>query len=106
MKKNELYGFKEGEINQLASLFRKNTKIEKVVLFGSRALGNHKIGSDVDLSLFGNELNLNDILDLSIEIDTLSLPYKFDVVIFNRIEEKQLKDHIERVGIVLFERMN
>jgi hypothetical protein len=58
----------------------------------------------VDIALKGSGLKLNDIIDASIEIDKLYLPYKFDFVIYDRIKEKALAEHIERVGIVLYER--
>jgi len=48
---------------------------------------------------------LNDVLNLSLEIDELFLPYKFDLIIFDRIREKALVEHINRVGIVLFQRV-
>lgn len=104
MNNNNKCGLEHVEINQIISILGKNSKIEKVVLFGSRAKGNFQNGSDVDLSLIGNKLELNDILNASIEIDNLSLPYKFDLVIYDRIKEKALLEHINRVGITLFER--
>jgi hypothetical protein len=55
--------------------------------------------------LVGNELVLNDILDVSVGIDELTLPYKFDLVIYDRIKEVALINHINRVGIVLFDRL-
>ena len=97
-------GLEQLEINQIISILEKNSKIEKVVLFGSRAKGNFHNGSDVDLLLIGKKLELNDILNASIEIDNLSLPYKFDFVIYDRIKEEALLEHINRVGIKLFER--
>lgn len=91
-------------INEIVSILEKNPKIEKVVLFGSRAKGNFQNGSDIDLALHGTGLNVNDILNTSIEIDQLSLPYQIDFVIYDRITEKTLQEHIDRVGITLFER--
>ena len=98
------YGLENSAISQIISILESNLKIEKIVLFGSRAKGNFQNGSDVDLSLMGKELTLNDILNASIEIDELALPYKFDLIIYNRIKEKALLEHIDRVGITLFER--
>ncbi|HLN73820.1 MAG TPA: nucleotidyltransferase domain-containing protein [Prolixibacteraceae bacterium] len=98
------YGLEDAAIGQIVSILESNPKIEKIVLFGSRAKGNFQNGSDVDISLIGKELGLNDILNASIEIDELALPYKFDLVIYDRIKEKSLLDHIDRVGIILFER--
>ena len=98
------YGLTNSDVNNVISVLEKNNKIEKVVLFGSRAKGNYQDGSDVDISLIGKDLNLNDILELSLEIDNLFLPYKFDLIIHNRIKEKALLEHIKRVGITLFDR--
>lgn len=98
------YGLENFAISHIVSILERNPKIEKVILFGSRAIGNFQNGSDVDLSLIGKELELNDILNASIEIDNLALPYKFDLVIYDRIKEKALLEHIDRVGITLFER--
>ncbi|MBN2637466.1 MAG: nucleotidyltransferase domain-containing protein [Bacteroidales bacterium] len=74
------------------------------MLFGSRAKGNYNRGSDIDLTIKGDNLTLNDVLDLSIDLDDLMLPYKFDLIIYDRIKEKDLIDHILRVGIPLLKR--
>ena len=78
--------------------------MDKVILFGSRAKGTNSPGSDIDLAITGSSLNLDDLLQIHLELDALSLPYKFDVVIYDRIREKALKDHIDRRGIVLYDR--
>jgi predicted nucleotidyltransferase len=98
-----MFGLEKDIIEKIISCIKKNTKVKKAVLFGSRAKGNYRNGSDIDISLFGNELILDDILNISIEIDNLEIPYKIDLIINDRIKEKQLQDHIERVGIILFE---
>jgi predicted nucleotidyltransferase len=98
------YGLENFVISQIVTILERNPKIEKVILFGSRAKGNFQNGSDVDLSLIGKELELNDIINASIEIDNLALPYRFDFVIYDRIKEKALLEHIDRVGITLYER--
>ncbi|MCF6172138.1 MAG: nucleotidyltransferase domain-containing protein [Bacteroidales bacterium] len=105
MVENKKYGLLKSDLNNVVSILNKNKKISGVILFGSRAKGNFKEGSDVDLALKGTALNLNDIIDLSLEIDQLFLPYKFDLIIFDRIKEAALIEHINRVGIVLYERM-
>ncbi len=99
-----LYGIKESDWNRIIPVFSGNQKIEKVVLFGSRAKGNFQNGSDVDLAIFGNDLKLNDIIDVSLEIDNLLLPYKFDLINYGRIKEEALKDHISRVGIIIYKK--
>lgn len=78
--------------------------IKQIILFGSRAKGLFKEGADIDLALKGEKLNLNNIISASPELDNLLLPYKTDLVIFDRIKEQGLIDHINRVGITLFKR--
>ena len=79
-----------------------NKKISTAILFGSRAKGSFEPGSDIDIAIKGSELNLNVIIELKIILDDLLLPYKFDIVIYDRISEPALLDHINRVGISLF----
>ena len=104
MNDDTKYGLLKSDIIQVVSTLQHNRKIKKIVLFGSRAKGTFHAGSDVDLVLFGDNLGLNDILDLSVEIEKLTLPYMFDLIIHSRIKEIALLDHIKRVGMTLFER--
>lgn len=97
-----LYGIDKNDLDQMIQIIAKNPKIESITLFGSRAKGNHSIGSDIDLSLQGKHLNSVDIINASIETDELFLPYKIDFVIFEHINEPKLVEHITRVGIVLY----
>lgn len=104
MIESRKYGLLESDLNGLISVFKRNQKINKIILFGSRAKGNFENGSDIDITLVGIELKLDDILNAKIEIEKLSLPYKFDIILFDRIKEVELLEHIERVGIILYER--
>ncbi len=106
MSKNRKFGLRETDIEKLIDMLASNSKISKIILFGSRAKGNFGEGADIDISLTGNNLNLDDIIDAKLETDQLNLPYKFDLVIYERIKENALKEHIDRVGIVLFDRKN
>lgn len=105
METNTKYGIEESMLHHIISILSKNPRIDRVLLFGSRAKGNFRIGSDIDLALTGKELELDDILDASLEIDNLNLPYKFDLVIYDRIKEPALLEHIDRVGVALFSRI-
>ncbi len=104
MMTNNTIGLTNYEVASIISVLKKNNKITNVILFGSRAKGDFAPSSDVDLALCGNNLKLNDVLDASIEIENLNLPYKFDLIIYDRIAEPSLLDHIKRVGIALFEK--
>jgi predicted nucleotidyltransferase len=98
------YGIPESDLDALLTELKKNSKINEIILFGSRAKGTYSNGSDIDIALKGRELILNDILDATLDIDKLLLPYKLDLVIYTRINEPALIEHINRIGIVLFKR--
>ena len=74
-----------------------------MVLFGSRAKGTEKHNSDIDLAVFGVEEDLA-IETILMELEELPLPYKFDVKSFNSIRNSALREHIKRVGIMIYEK--
>ena len=98
------YGLKNIELDNLNALFSKNGKIERVVLYGSRAKGNYKPFSDVDITLVGDELTHEDLNRVILAIDDLLLPYQFDISLFHILKNAELIDHINRRGIVIYER--
>jgi len=98
------FGLSEQTIDRINSVFARHPEVEKAVLYGSRAKGTYKPGSDIDLTLYGNEISLkqkNRILD---ELDELDLPYSIDLSVFSQLSHVQLRDHIERVGVVFYAR--
>ena len=101
MNENLNIGINHSDLERIVRIMENSPKIEDAILFGSRAKGTFSNGSDIDIALKGNGLLLNDVLDLSIELDDLYLPYKFDLIIYDRIKEEALKDHLIRVGISL-----
>jgi predicted nucleotidyltransferase len=70
----------------------------QVILFGSRAKGNHREGSDIDLALKGAGFSLQDRDRWLLQYDALDLPWKIDLVVYELIEEPALQAHIDRVG--------
>ena len=98
------FGLKEKTVEQINVIFSKYPQVEQAILYGSRAKGNYKNGSDIDLTLKGGGLNLSLINKISLEIDDLLLPYTFDISIFEQISDKALLEHIERVGHIFYER--
>jgi type I restriction enzyme S subunit len=99
-----MYGLKETHINKIISVFDNYPDIDKAILYGSRAKGNYREGSDIDISLVGDKLNLNELLRIETELDDLLLPYSIDISIFDKIENHELIQHIKRIGIILYER--
>ena len=99
-----IYGLEENIIAQIKSIFLKYEDIEKVVLYGSRAKGNFRPNSDIDIVLFGEKLDIKILNRISWELDDLLLAYTFDISIYHHIKQSDLLDHIERIGIVFFDR--
>jgi predicted nucleotidyltransferase len=89
---------------KLNSLFAKHSSIDAVILYGSRAKGSFKPGSDIDLMIKAAEMSLSDLFSLENEIDDLYLPYKVDISLFHQLENPNLIDHIQRVGIVFYKK--
>ncbi len=82
-------------------------EIEKTILFGSRAMGTSKSGSDIDLAIFGKNFNLDICTRLSYTLNQiLRIPYKVDVIDYSRITNVELKKHIDTFGIIIFENVN
>lgn len=96
------YGLSDSQLEQIIEVFKNQTEIERVVLYGSRAKGNFKDYSDIDITLFGNELTLSNQQKIKIELDDLFLPYKFDVSLYVTIENEELLKHIKRVGVTIY----
>lgn len=92
------YGLRDETIDNINRVFEKYPKIQKVIIYGSRAKGNYKNGSDIDLTLIGEDINIQDLNLIYIDLDELYLPYMFDISIYKNLENLDLIDHINRVG--------
>lgn len=100
------YGLKKQTIAQINAVFARHPEIEQVILYGSRAKGNYKDSSDVDLALKGHKLNSRVIDRVNFELEDLFLPYCFDISLFSRINNAHLIDHINHVGVIFYESAN
>jgi uncharacterized protein len=98
------FGLKDSVIEQVEMILGRYPQVEKAILYGSRAMGNYKRGSDIDLTLIGDELTLTTLCRIMDEIDDLLLPYTFDLSIYHQIGDPDLLDHIRRVGVTFYER--
>lgn len=94
----ESSGLTKKDIDSIKAVFLKYAPIEKVLIYGSRAKGNYKPASDIDLTLIGENIDLNLQQEIEFELDDLMLPYKFDISIYHRITNPEFLDHINRVG--------
>ena len=99
------YGLKDSMIAEICSVFSRYPQIEQVILYGSRAKGNFKTGSDIDLTLDGDaSLNMDVLYRILDDIDELYLPYTFDLSIRKDIQDGDVLDHIERAGVTFYVR--
>jgi predicted nucleotidyltransferase len=98
------FGLKQDTINQINQIFSTYPEISKAIIYGSRAKGNYKPGSDIDLTLVGDNINHHQLLEILNKIDDLLLPYFCDLSIFNSLNNPNLIEHIERVGITFYKR--
>jgi predicted nucleotidyltransferase len=98
------FGINQETINKINSVFEKYPEIKKVIIYGSRAKGNYRTGSDIDLSMFGDDLNYSLIGSVSSDIEDLNTPYLFDISIFDLLNSPDLEEHIQRVGKTFYKR--
>lgn len=98
------FGLNQETIDKINSVFEKHPEIDKVIIYGSRAKGNCRTGSDIDLSMFGNDLNYDLLRKVSSEIDDLNTPYLFDISIFKLLNSPSLEEHVNRVGKVFYKK--
>lgn len=98
------HGLTDITVEKIRTVFRRFGEIEKAMLYGSRAKGNFKTGSDIDLTLYGENLSPNLLGDIAEALEDLLLPYTIDLSIFDTLNHKELREHIERVGVVFYVR--
>ena len=99
-----LYGLNEETLQSLINIFKSYPQISRVILYGSRAKGNYRKGSDIDFTLYGEGLTSELMYQVDERIDELYLPYKVDISVFNHLDNKDLIEHINRVGKVFYRR--
>ena len=99
------HGLPQHAVDRLRDVFRQWPQIEGVILYGSRAKGNYRHDSDIDLCVVGPDLGIADLLKLEGEIDDLLLPWKVDLSLYHLIEDPELLGHIKRMGTPLYSRV-
>ncbi len=93
------FGLSQKTIDAINSVFSQYPEIQEVIIYGSRAKGNFREGSDIDLTLKAPSLTTTDLLCIENKIDDLMLPYKIDLSLFHQATEADILDHIARVGL-------
>ncbi|EMU55626.1 nucleotidyltransferase family protein [Clostridium butyricum] len=98
-----MYGLLERDIRYIKKALEQCEEIEKAIIFGSRAMGNYKNGSDVDIVVLGELISNNTILKLNDYLNEIyPLPYFFDIINYNSITNENLKKHIDIEGKIIY----
>ena len=92
-------GVKDKYRKAIIDILSANERVERVVLFGSRAMGTFSPTSDVDIALSGDELTLSDHAKLARSIDELSIPQQVDILLHRSIKSEKLLKHIQQHGV-------
>ncbi len=103
MKNN--FGLPERTITELIEYFKSKPEVEKVVVYGSRAKGTYKNGSDIDFAVWTNGLSVYD-LRIEAELDELETPYMFDVTDYKNLSHEGMKNSIDRDGVLFYQKEN
>lgn len=99
------HGLLERDLAYIHQSLRKFPEIDRAILFGSRAMGNYKSGSDVDLAIVGDSVAERVLIELNQWLnDVYPLPYKFDLLDYNAISNGNLKNHIDTFGKEIYRR--
>ncbi|GLX81288.1 nucleotidyltransferase domain-containing protein [Thalassotalea eurytherma] len=98
------YGLATEQLRQICGVLKNHSSVESAVLYGSRAKGTYRLGSDIDITLKGRNITHKEFLHILNELDELFLPYCFDVSILSLIENDDVIEHINRVGKTIYQR--
>lgn len=96
------YGLDTKYVEMIRNVFSRHPEVEKVILFGSRAKGSYKPGSDIDMAVIGEGVTKNTLSSLLGEFEDSLLPFFVDIVSYSQITNLELKEHIDRVGKVIY----
>lgn len=98
------YGLTDETISKIQQVFSTFPEVEQAILYGSRAKGNFKPSSDIDITVKGENMNLQILNKIEWQLDDLLLPYTFDLSIFRYLNNPDLREHVERVGVVVYQK--
>ena len=93
------FGLYPKSYHTITEVFQSTPEVEEVIIYGSRAMRNYKKGSDIDLALKGKNLTADIITKLSTQLNqVLPVPYHIDIADYNKIENEELRKHIDDYG--------
>lgn len=100
-----MFGIYPKNYQEIQRIIENCLSIDEVIIYGSRAKGNYREGSDIDITILG-EPNKYDMNKLWHDLDDSYIPYKFDISIYKDLKSDSLKEQIQRVGKTFYKRKN
>ena len=99
------FGLTGADIEQITTIIGSFPEVQQAIIFGSRAMGSYKNGSDVDIALKGKNIPHANITQIKYQLnEETTMPYFFDVVDYDALRNEELKTHIDQFGKIFFER--
>ena len=96
------FGLSPATLEKLNTVFAQHGAIDSVLIYGSRAKGNFRTDSDIDLTIKGDEIPFAEFMQIEDQIDDLMLPYTVDLSQYYQLENTDLVAHIDRVGVAIY----
>jgi predicted nucleotidyltransferase len=97
-------GLSQTTLGKLNDVFKLHSAINSVLIYGSRAKGNYRVGSDIDLTIKGGVMDFAELMQIEDQIDDLFLPYTVDLSQYDQLTNVDLIEHIDRVGVVIYDK--
>lgn len=98
------FGLTARDLETITTILNSFSDVREVYIFGSRAKGTDKPGSDIDLAVMNEGVGLNTIMNIKSALTESTLPYNTDVVNYPTLENSDLKEHIDRVGKLIYKK--
>ncbi|RYZ99720.1 MAG: nucleotidyltransferase domain-containing protein [Sphingobacteriaceae bacterium] len=95
-------GLNKKDKDRIINILKKYPTVHLVHLFGSRATGNYKPGSDIDLAIINTRVDENTIKQIKSDLEESSLPYFVDIVYYPDLKHEELRTHIDSAGVVFY----
>lgn len=96
------FGLSERNVETIIEILSKYSSISSVNIFGSRAKGDYKTGSDIDLAIMNDGFSTDDLMRIQADFAESSLPFFVDIINYQTISHPELKEHIDRAGILFY----
>ena len=98
------FGLSERSTSRIKNILKKYPEVEQAIIYGSRAMGNYREGSDIDLTLKGENLTREIACKIWNDLDDSYLPYFFDLSIYHQLSHQPFIEHIDRAGKLFYQR--